>query len=73
MVLPLAAVTLTVTVKAPVEAGLTVPTAQVTVPAAPTAGVVQVAPGALTEAKVVPAGSTAVTTVLGAASMPLLE
>ena len=68
---PEGAVTETVTRTVPPAAALTVPTLQLTVPEeAPTAGVVQVAPGAITDWKVVPAGSGCWTTTFPAAPGP---
>ncbi len=56
----------TVTVKVALAAGFIHPKPQETVPALPKAGVVQVAPGALTDTNVVDAGSTSSTTTLDA-------
>jgi hypothetical protein len=52
--------TVTTMVIVPLAPGATVAAVQVTVPFAPTAGVVQLKPGAVTEANVVEAGSASV-------------
>ncbi len=65
--------TCTASVSVVVAPAASVATEQTTSPAAPTAGVVQLRPGAVSEANAVPVGSGSLTTTFAATLGPLLR